>query len=281
VDHRAKRRIAVTNLTPIGAAPRLSPFPSPCIFSRENPEDIMTRAKTLSLSAFALLTTLAASASAQPPALPAPAQAGVSVTGTGEIKVAPDMAVITAEATFTRKTVKEAAAETRKSMDAIVKAGRKAARSSDDLRTGRLSVNPEYDWTDGKRIFRGYTASQSLEITIRDLSKVESLTEDLFAAPVTGLGGLQMMHSGADSLRREALALAVRDARDNAAKICAAAGRSCSEAVAIRMQGASAPPMPMYVEARAFKAADAGGGAQVEAGLLTFSASVDVDYRMK
>jgi uncharacterized protein YggE len=237
----------------------------------------MNRAKAFSLSASLLLAALAAPASAQPPVL----EPRVTVTGTGEIKAAPDMAVITAEASFTRKTVKEAAAETRKSMDAIVKAGRKAARSADDLRTGRLSVNPEYDWTDGKRVFRGYTASQSLEITIRDLSKVEGLTEDLFAAPVTSLGGLQMMHSAADSLRREALALAVRDARDNAAKICAAAARQCGEAVAIRMQGAGAAPMPMYVEARAFKAADAGGGAQVEAGLLTFSASVEADYRLK
>ncbi len=234
--------------------------------------------------AFFLSCSLFLSLAAAPAAQPAPAQAGeprVTVIGVGEVKAAPDMAVITAEASFTRKTVKEAAAETRKAMDAIVKAARKATRSADDLRTGRLSIHPEYDWAEGKRRFLGYTASQSLEITIRDLSKIESLTEDLFAAPVTGLGGLQMLHSAADSLRREALAIAVRDARDNAAKICGAAGRSCGEAMAIRMQGAGAPPpQPMFAEARAFKAADA-GGAQVEAGLLAFSAAVEADYRLE
>lgn len=224
----------------------------------------------------------AAPAAAQPPSPQfAPAPAGVTVAGTGEVKAAPDMAVITAEASFTRKTVKEAAGEVRRSMDAILKAARKAARSDDDLRTGRVSVRPEYDWAEGKSVFRGYTAAQSLEITVRDLSKVESLTEDLFAAPVTSLGGLQLLHSKADSLRREALALAVRDARDNAATICAAAGRTCGDMIAVRMQGAGlSAPAPVFAEARAFKA-DAGGGAQVAAGLLTFSAAVEADYRLK
>jgi uncharacterized protein YggE len=226
----------------------------------------------------AFLSASPAAAQALSPPVPEPR---VTVVGAGEVKAAPDMAVITAEASFMRKTVKEAADEARRSMDAILKAARKAARSDDDLRTGRLSVNPEYDWTDGKRVFRGYTAAQSLEITIRDLSKVASLTEDLFAAPVTSLGGLQLLHSKADSLRREALTLAMRDARDNAATICAAAGRTCGDVVAIRMQGAGgAPaPMPVFAEARAFKAD--GGGAQVEAGLLTFSAAVEADYRLK
>ncbi len=236
----------------------------------------------LTLPALALLAALAAPLAAQPRSAPPGFGHGtVSVVGSGEIKVAPDMAVITAEASHTRRTAQEAAAETRKAMDAILKAARKAARSADDLRTGRLSVQPEYDWADGKRRFLGYTAAQSLEITIRDLSKVESLTEDLFAAPVTSLGGLQMLHSAADSLRREALALAVRDARDNAAKICAATGKSCDEPVAIRMQGAGLPaPVPVFAEARAFKA-DAATGAQVQAGLLTFSATVEADFRMK
>lgn len=241
--------------------------------------------KTHAASAFAIFAFAAffsaAPASAQPPSPPPAPEPRITVVGSGEVKAAPDMAVITAEASFTRKTVKEAADETRRSMDAILKAARKAVRSDDDLRTGRLSVNPEYDWTDGKRVFRGYTAAQSLEVTIRDLAKVGSLTEDLFAVPVTSLGGLQLLHSKADSLRREALASAVRDARDNAATVCAAAGRTCGDAVAIRMQGAggSPAPMPVFAEARAFKAD--GGGAQVEAGLLTFSAAVEADYRLK
>jgi uncharacterized protein YggE len=190
--------------------------------------------------------------------------------------------VLTAEATYTRKTVKEAADEVRKGMDAILRAARKSVRSAEDLRTLRMSVNPEYDWTNGARKLKGYTASQTVEITLRDLAQVETLTDALFETPMTGLGGPELRHSKADSLRREAGALAMRDARDNALKLCGAVSRSCDELIGVRMSGVSAaPPMPMVMmEQRAMKA-DAGNGVALQAGVLNFSATVEADFKLK
>ena len=240
--------------------------------------------RMLKAAAFALTTlALGASlASAQAPASTATALDNrVTATGTGEIRVTPDMALLTAEATFTRKTVKEAADETRKAINAILKAANKSVNGPEDLRTLRLNVNPEYDWVEGARKFRGYTASQSIEITVRDLSKVEGLTESLFATGMTGLGGLELRHSKADSLRREALTLATRDARENAAKICAAVGRSCGDLLSARMGGSSGPMLPMVMEQRAAFKSDAGNGVPLQAGVLTFSALVDADFRLR
>src|SRR5690606_22287637 len=161
------------------------------------------------LSAFAAALLLAGGlvpVSAQPgPSFPPPR---VTVTGTGEIRVAPDMAVITVEATFTRPTPREAAAEARKALESALEVARKAVREPSDLRTARVSLNAEYDWTDGRRVFRGYAASQTLEITVRDLAKLEGLLGDLYATKITGLSGPEFRHANADSLRREAAALA-------------------------------------------------------------------------
>src|SRR5690606_6722746 len=126
-----------------------------------------------------------------------------------------------------RATPREAAAEVRKAMDAALGHVRKAVKDSSDLRTARISLNPQYDWNDGQRVFRGYAASQTLEVTVRDLAKVETLLGDLFKTSITGLNGPDFRHSKADSLRREAGALAVRDAAEYAAVLCAAAGKTC------------------------------------------------------
>src|SRR5690606_15207140 len=58
--------------------------------------------------------------------------ARLSVTGTGEIRAVPDMAVITVEATFTRSTPREAGAEVRKAMDAALVHVRKVVKDSAD-----------------------------------------------------------------------------------------------------------------------------------------------------
>ena len=232
---------------------------------------------TMLFAAFALCASFA---SAQPPAHMAGPR--VTVSGEGMVRVAPDMAVITVESNVTRNTPREAAQEARKGIDAALAAARKAVRDTADLRTARVSLTPEYDWRDGKRVFRGYAAGQTLEITVRDLSKLESLLDELYKSPVTGLQGPEFRHSKADSLRRAASALAVRDARENARVLCEAAGKGCDELAALRMAGAGHAPQPLpKFEAMRAMAADAGGVMPVQPGVLTFSASVEAEYRMK
>src|SRR5690606_5991355 len=113
------------------------------------------------------------------------------------------------------------------------------------------------------------------------LAKLETLLDDLFKTPIHGLSGPDFRHSAADSLRREAGARAMRDAAENAGVLCRAAGRACDEVIGIRMAGAM-PPAPYPVaEFKAMRAADAGGAMPVQPGLLTFSASVEADYRLE
>lgn len=232
------------------------------------------------LSLVSLLTLATPSvATAQPPG---PNPGGrVTVIGTGEIRVAPDMAVLSVEAASVRPTPRAAADEARKALEAALKVARRAVRDTSDLRTARVSLNAEYDWADGKRVFRGYMASQVLEITVRDLAKLETLLDDLFKTSIHGLSGPDFRHSAADSLQREAGARAMRDAAANAAGLCRAAGRACEEVVGIRMAGTAAPgPFPA-AEFKAARVADAGGAMPVQPGLLTFTATVEADYRME
>jgi uncharacterized protein YggE len=231
----------------------------------------------MKLSLFVLPALLLVSlAVAQPPA-PEPR---VTAQGTGDILVAPDMAKFSVESVNNDDSPIDAAKDTRKDMAAILAAARRLVRNPADLRTTRVSINPEYEWVEGKRKFRGYAASQTLEITVRDLSKLDSLMEDLTRAKITTLGSLEFQHSKADSLRREALAYATQNARLNAAKICEPLGVACNEILGIRMAGTAGPgPMPMFAE-RMIKS-DAASNAPLQAGVLTFSASVEADFKLK
>lgn len=238
----------------------------------------MKRIFTFALAAFAGLAGGISTAAAQTHTF----ESRVTVTGVGEVRVTPDMAVIIVEAAFTRITPRAAADEVRKTLNDVLRIARKAVRDTGDLRTARIGLNPEYDWADGKRVFRGYTASQSLEITLRDLTKIEGLLEELFKTSISGINGPDFRHSKADSLRREAGALAMRDAAGNAQNLCGAAKRSCDELIGARMAGSSNPgPFPA-AEFKSMRAAtDAGTAMPVQPGTLTFSAMVEADYQLK
>ncbi len=212
-------------------------------------------------------------ATAQPPA----PERRVTAVGVGEIQVSPDMAKVTVEAFRNDGSPIDAAMDTRRDMATIVAAARRLVRDPADLKTTRLAVNPEYEWVEGKRKFRGYNASQTLEITVRDLSKIDSLLGDLLRSKLSTLGNLEFSHSKAESLRREALLFATRNARDNAAKICEAIGLVCDELLAARMQGAGGQEgAPMFRMAK-----DISGGMPVQAGMLTYSATVEADFKVK
>jgi uncharacterized protein YggE len=211
-----------------------------------------------------------------------PAESRVTVSGTGDIRIAPDLVLLTVEASNNSSSPLDAATDTRKDMNQILSAARKIVRDSiRDVRTTRISVNPEYDWVEGKRKFRGFTASQSLEITLYDVSKAEALLEAVMDKPVYTVGNLEFRHTKADSLYRAASALAMRNAAENAKNICNAAKRSCEELIGVRTAGTSGPAPFPQAEFKAMRADAGGGGMPVQPGTLVFSASVEADYKLK
>jgi uncharacterized protein YggE len=227
---------------------------------------------TLALSALFLVSLAVAQPSAE---------RRVTAQGVGEIQVAPDMAKVTVEAVNNDGSPVDAALDTRRDMATILAAARRLVKDPADLKTTRLAVNPEYEWIEGKRKFRGYNATQTLEITLRDVSKVDSLLGDLLKSKLTTLGNLEFAHSKADQLRREALLYATRNARDNAAKICEGLGLVCDEVGAVRMSGVGSGPVP-YESAQMFRMAKDGGNSMpVQTGMLTFTATVEADFKIK
>jgi uncharacterized protein YggE len=265
---------------------RLTPSPSMYLLPRTTRRISMSIAKTLSLSAVALCVAFALAPAQVEDIQPPPANGGaggkVTVSGRGEVQAAPDMLTLMVEASNNDSKPAGASADTRKAMTGILAAARKSVGNPNDLRTTRISINPEYEWVEGKRKFRGYVASQSLEITLRDVSRLDSLLEHLNKASFTTLGNIAFGHSKADSLQREARALAIRDAAVNAASLCAAAGRSCDELLGARAGFSGGQgPAPMEFKAARMMAADAGTGMPVQPGLLTFSAEVEADYLLK
>ncbi|MFO7994620.1 MAG: SIMPL domain-containing protein [Marinobacter sp.] len=95
-------------------------------------------------------------------------------------------------------------------------------------------------------------ASQTVSFTIADLSLLNPLLEQAQALGMDyNLGPHQFFHSNESSLRKQALAGAIADARARCDFVANELDRHCGEVISININDGHQPPVPMMAEMRA------------------------------
>lgn len=184
--------------------------------------------KTASLFALALF---AAPLAAQQPVAPAPLPAPQIVTnGEGEAQVTPDRARVHIAVETRGATAAAAASENARIQRAVLDRLRALGIPAERLTTAGYSVQPEYSQRgrDGTPVEQprvtGYVARNTVRADVHNMAQVGPVIDASLAAGANRLGGLDMYSSREDSVRREALANAVRAARADAEIMANAAG---------------------------------------------------------
>ena len=95
------------------------------------------------------------------------------------------------------------------------------------------------DYTDNRRVLRGYVARNTIDIRVDAVDRIGELLEMVVTAGATSVGGVRFDLKDRGKLEREALRLAVSDARERAVAAAAGAGRSFDRILRIEEQGES------------------------------------------
>lgn len=210
---------------------------------------------------------------------PAPAQSpgpSLSVTGTGEVAAAPDMATITLGVTSQAKSARAAMDETSARVAAILGALRAAGIEGRDLQTRNLSLQPV--WRNraaslsGSPEIDGFVASNTVMVRVRALDRLGSVLDRVLAQGANSFQGLQfgLQEPGPamDAARRDAVAEAMRKARLYAE----AAGLELGPVLSLSESGGVAP-RPLLMEAARMSA-----DVPVEGGEVSVRASVTMVF---
>ncbi|GAA4045811.1 hypothetical protein GCM10022409_34880 [Hymenobacter glaciei] len=142
--------------------------------------------------------------------------------GYGSVAVYPDYAELTVDTEFTRPKLKDAVVEVETVVDQVLALSKRYAPGANDVRVSSTSSNKEFDYVRGKEVFTGFKSAQSVTVRLNDLRRLAPYLEELLATRISRIKDLEYGHSRADSLRREADALALTDAARTADKMCAA-----------------------------------------------------------
>jgi uncharacterized protein len=191
---------------------------------------------------------------------------GITVQGTGTASATPTEAQLTLGVESRAATAKEALAANAAAMRKVIAAVK--GDGGEDVGTQSVWVS---SWQDENGP-AGYTATNSVSATVA-VERAGSLIDAAVDAGANQVSGPAMSVGDEQDLYAAALKKAVEDARTRAEALADAAGVSLGRVTAV-VEGGSQMPMPM--EARAAKAADA--STPIEPGRRELSASVSVTF---
>lgn len=235
----------------------------------------------ISLSACASAPSTAA---AQVPS-PDPDVRTIHVNATGEVRRAPDRAVIALAVETTAATAAEASNRNAEQMNRVLEAIRGLGIDRSMIQTRRVELNPRYAQMDrGMEMqeprITGYVATNQVVVTLDDVGMVGRVVDAGIAAGANRVNGISFQLRDPESAHHEAIRLAVQKARREAQVVADALGERLGPAINVSTSGyyAPPPPMPMMADMRMERAQAA--PTPVEPGELDVQASVSITFRI-
>lgn len=182
----------------------------------------------------------------------------ISVSGTGTVTLQPDVADLHLGVLASKSTVKAAQAAAASSMTGVIAALKALGIDVKDIQTSNVSLQPTYDYTNGNNPPRitGFQMSNSVTVTVRDLTRLGAAIDNSLAAGATSLDSVNFRVNDETAAESQARQAAMTEARAKADTLAASAGVTISGVASIAetsspigvpmpyaMTGAAAPDM--------------------------------------
>jgi uncharacterized protein YggE len=205
-------------------------------------------ALTLSIAALCAATSAAQTSQPFPPSGPPV----IVTSGEGVVKRAPDRAWVTIAAEDRARTPQEAQQANVDAMNAVIGRIRQAGIADDAIQTAGYTLQPEFDYQNGRQSLRDYVARNQVRVRVDALAKTGDVIGAAVASGATSISGVQFDLKDRSAAEREAVSLAVRDARQRADAAASGAGVQIERILRIEEQREVGPmPRPMLAVARA------------------------------
>jgi uncharacterized protein YggE len=224
------------------------------------------------------LAAFAAPASAQDQKPPARL---IALSGHGEVKAKPDMAIVSVGVLIQARTAREALSQNTKAMEKVLASLKSAGIEAKDIQTSNFTVNPRYDYGQNNaqppRLV-GYDVSNSVQVSVRKLDTLGSVLDQVVSDGSNQINGIGFAIADDAKLMDEARKLAVADA-EHKANLYASAARISLGQIMNLTEASVQPPQPLMYKTMRQEAAPS--AVPVAEGELTVAIDVSITWEIK
>lgn len=214
----------------------------------------------------------------------------ITVSGVGEVYTKPDLAIINFSAVNEAATVDKAVSDNSEKINSVIKAIKNQGVKDEDIKTTNFYIYPRYEYRKAeteiysfvqeKRVLVGYEITQSLEVKIRDLSKIGSIIEAGTTSGANEVGDLQMKVDKEDELKNQARISAIAKAKEKAKELAKQVGVKLGKITNFSEDYA----YPVYYSDNAMSKSPegiGGAGPDIQTGQNKITATISITYEIE
>ena len=153
------------------------------------------------------------------PSLTVPMVRIITVTGNGVIEVAPNYAQLQIEVRTEGEEVQQAQEENAQIMNRVIQSLLALNIPREHIQTAAFNIFPQYDYIEGKQVFRGYEVTNAITVKIVDMEKASLVIDTAVANGANSVSSIQFGLDNPEIVYQQALQLALQNAQINAQTI--------------------------------------------------------------
>lgn len=204
----------------------------------------------------------------------------VVTSGTASVDAVPDIATLSIEVNVAAKDAATAKKQADERVAQYLTFLELNQISKKDIRSANLRTQPDYDYQNGKSILKGYRAVRTVEVTLRQLDKLNPLLDGALKAGLNEIRSVSLGVAQPDSYKDKARQAAIKDAIHQAQELAEDFNSKLGPVYSVRYHVSNYQPSPMV---RMMKADAAPSNAQetYEQATIQFDDQVDVVFQLE
>ena len=206
----------------------------------------------------------------------------VRVSGTGIVAGDPDVIALSIGVSVERDSVKQARTEAAEAMAGVIESLKGNGLLDTDIQTQHFSIHQRFDYTKGRREFRGYSVTNTVSAKIRDLDTVGNVIDDAAEAggDLVEINSIRFTIEDPTKLQMQARIAAMQNAEAKAQTLATEGGVTLGKPISISESGDFYEPYPASLEF-AFADDAAGAATPIQSGQLQITVTVNVIYEIE
>lgn len=206
----------------------------------------------------------------------------LNVEGQGKAIGKPDVAILNLGVLSEAKEVLVAQNENTQKVNQLIEKIKGLGIESKDIQTVNYSITPQYDWIEGKQVFRNYLVTQNLNVKVRNLNLLGQILQVAGSSGANQVSGINFTLDNPEELKAQAREKALANAYEKANFFAQKAGLKLGKVVYINESSYLPSPTPL----RSFSTLEGMGGGEVptpniESGSTEVQVNLSVGFEIK
>ncbi|WP_318385748.1 oxidative stress defense protein [Enterobacter sp.] len=204
----------------------------------------------------------------------------IVTSGTASVDAVPDIATLAIEVNVAAKDAASAKKQADDRVAQYLSFLEQNGVARKDINSANLRTQPDYDYQDGKSILKGYRAVRTVEVTLRELDKLNSLLDGALKAGLNEIRSVTLGVAEPEAFKDKARKAAIDDAVRQAEQLAAGFNSKLGTVYSVRYHVSNYQPSPMVRMMKA-EAAPASAQETYEQPTIQFDDQVDVVFELQ